>query len=323
MILRFALGAAFLAVALPLSCIRKETAKRTTPVAVINGTTLNATEFSKLLARKMKVFDAMAAKDASNVKRAKEGVLREFIVSTLLQQFARQNNLAVSEEELTAEFDRVRKSYPDDLTFKASLVSQGLTLEEWKSSLAKTLLERKVFDLIAGPPEPSATLEQKALKYYETHKAEFSKPAQVRLLQIVVAKEDEAMRLRDKIKAGASFAEMAKRYGTSPDANKGGEVGYIGKGVVPAFDAAFNLQIGQLSSVVKSNYGFHIMKILDKKNAAILTFSQAKPQILKKLAAQKQQEDFDKWLQGVINSAKIERNDLLLEKIKVHTEGPK
>lgn len=301
-------------------CVHEGSNPRKTPVIIVNGETLSAAEFGKSLAKKLKNFDALAAKDNINIRRAKETVVREFIISALLRQHAKDKNLSVSQNELNEEFDRIRKTYPDDLTFKAALASEGVSIEDWKSHLADSLLEKKVFSLFKDEAS-SRNLEEDAKKYYETHKNEFQKPAQIHLQQIIVPKEDEADRLLRKLRGGGNFAELAKKFSISPDGAKGGDVGYIAKGEVPAFDVAFNLREGQISGVVKSSYGFHIMKVLGKKGAAKLSFPEARPRIMTQLRADQQQDSFKHWLEGAVKSAKIERNDLLIEKVKVHTEG--
>ena len=124
-----------------------------------------------------------------------------------------------------------------------------------------------------------------------------------------------------EVRAGASFSEFAKKFSISPDGAKGGDIGYIRKGAVPVFDAAFNLHEGQMSGVLKSTYGFHIVRVLDRKGAVHLNYEQAKAKIVKQLVGERQQMVFNKWLEKTLKSAKIERNDSILEKIKIHTKG--
>lgn len=302
------------------SCTRFRSAPAELPVLVVNGEKFSAGDFSKQLAKKLKTFDALAAKDPTNIKRTKEMILNEFIIATLLRQQAITKGLSVSDEEFEKEFDRVRKSYPDDLTFKAALAEEGASLADWSAHLRQSLLEKKAFTVI-GPEIKETQLLEEAKEYYSSHKNEFQRPAQVHIKQIVVAKLDDAERIHHSLKTGASFEELAKKYSISPDASNGGDIGFISKGVVPAFDTAFNLRPGQLSGVVKSSYGFHILKLVDKRSAMLLTFDQAKDRILPRLLSKKQQESFNLWLENAIRSAKIERNDVLLNKLTVRTEG--
>ncbi len=301
------------------SCTHNNSNPKNSPVLSVNGHVYSATDFGKALARKLKIYDALAAKDPINIERARESVIQEFIVSALLEEYASAHNIEVSESDLLNELDHIRKTYPDDLTFKAALATEGQSLEEWKEALKKTLLERKVFATLTPPNDQS--LDNEARQFYETHKDDFVRPAQIHLQQIVVTREDDAERIFHKLKFGVSFTSLAQKFSISPDGAQGGDVGWIGKGTMPAFDMAFNVSVGQTSAIVKSSYGFHIMKVLDKRPAGHLTFEQVKPRLIREVAAKKQQAAFNQWLESAIKSAKIERNDTLLEKIRVRTEG--
>lgn len=307
--------------AVTIGCFKKPAQPENVVVVKVNGQSLDAVTFSKQLARRLKRFDSLAAKDPKVITKAKEEIINGFLVSSLLTQLAKENNLSVTPDELNAEFDKIRKGYPDDISFRESLINEGLSLDEWKNSLNDVLLQRKVFSLL-GREGGSVDLNQKAKEFYDSHKSTFQKKPRVKLQQLVVAKEDDAQRLLKKIREGGSFEELAKKYSISPDAHEGGHIGYVVKGTVPAFDAAFNMRIGQTSGVIKSSYGFHILRVLDKKEGSVESYEQVKPKILLQLSEQREQRVFNQWLQKAIQSAKVERNDPVIEKIRVFTEGP-
>lgn len=306
---------------LSFSCVKKQDEVAQKPVISVDGEVLTAEAFSISLAKKLKVFDALGAKDATNLKRAKDNIIREFIVSALLKKFAKAHKVEISDAELEEEILKIRKSYPDDLTFKASLASQNLDFSDWRNQLRSSLLEKKVFSVLH--PTEGANLDAEIRKYYEANKSQFQRPEQIHLQQLVVAKEDDAERLLKRLKAGANFSDLAKRFGISPDAADGGDIGFIGKGVTPAFDQAFKLRSGQLSPVTKSNYGFHIMKVLDRRKPSVGSLENARPRIEKILLEKRQQEAFRKWLEDAVKSSKILQDDLLIERIIVKTKGRK
>jgi peptidyl-prolyl cis-trans isomerase C len=310
----------FLALSTQWGCTKKASPVTSAPILIVNGEPLQAAEFAKALARQLKKFDALAAKDPSIIRKAKEAVTREFVVSTLLRQYATSKELIVTSAEVDREFDRVRKTYPDDFTFKTALATEGLSIEEWRDRLKKSLLEKKVFNIIEGTEDQQKSLEVKAKKFFEDHRLEFVRPPQAHIQQIVVAKEDDAQRLLKKIRDGSSFADLAKRFSISPDGKQGGDIGYVNRGSVPAFDVAFTLKAGQMSGVVRSNYGFHIIQVLDKREQTRQSFEQVRAHIMTQLAAEAQQLAFNKWLEAEIQKAKIERNDSLLDGLKIHTE---
>jgi peptidyl-prolyl cis-trans isomerase C len=304
------------------ACTNKSTDIKSVPVMTINGDAITASRYGNALAKKLKMYDALAAKDPTNIKRARESVIKEFIVSTLLSQYAKAHDLSVGEGELLQQFDQVRKTYPDDLTFKAALATEGTSINEWKAALKQTLIERKAFAYLDPPTALSEKEDEKAAhQLYELNKDAYVRPAQIRVEQIVVPREDDAERLLHKLKTGTAFSSLAQKFSTSPDSSQGGDIGFIAKGVMPAFDSVFNQPVGYVSGIVKSTYGFHIVKVLDKRPAGHLTFEQVKSRLMREAAEKRQQDIFNNWLESAVKSAKIERNDSLLEKVRVRTEG--
>ena len=133
----------FIFILLLNGCFKSNKDLATSTVVEVNEDRLTAREFSQILAKKLKAFDALAAKDVcTNIHRAKEALIRDFIISSRLQQHAKKSKKDVTEEEVTAEFND-QKGLSRRLTFKASLISEGQTIESWKKALASTLLEKK------------------------------------------------------------------------------------------------------------------------------------------------------------------------------------
>ena len=123
------------------------------------------------------------------------------------------------------------------------------------------------------------------------------------------------------VKKGESFEALAKKFSISPDAAEGGDIGFVPKGVIGVFDTVFNYKTGQISPVLKSSYGFHFIKVIDKISATQMNFEQAKKKIYEVISSEKQQAAFTLWLETAIKNAKIEKNEWLINKISVRTEG--
>ncbi|MRR07152.1 MAG: peptidylprolyl isomerase, partial [Deltaproteobacteria bacterium] len=114
--------------------------------------------------------------------------------------------------------------------------------------------------------------------------------------------------LLKRAKAGEDFAVLAKDNSTCPSAAQGGNLGYFGKGqMVPAFEtAAFSLKSGEISEVVETQFGYHIIKVTDKKPAGTVPFAEAKNDIIEYLKTQKIQQDISKYVEKLRKEAKIE-----------------
>ena len=132
----------------------------------------------------------------------------------------------------------------------------------------------------------------------------------MRASHILVDNEIEAKRIYNEINEGMSFEEAAKKYSNCPSKSNGGDLGYFTRGrMVPEFEnAAFGLEIGKVSSPVKSQFGYHLIKVTDKKPAEQKSFDESKNQIANMLLANKQQEVFYKKLEELKDKYEVKVN---------------
>lgn len=131
--------------------------------------------------------------------------------------------------------------------------------------------------------------EAEVKDYYEKNAAMFKSPEEVRASHILVADEEEARKVADEIKAGKDFAEAAKEYSTCPSKERGGDLGFFSRGkMVPEFEeAAFGLEVGEISHLVKTDFGYHIIKVENKKTSGSKPYEEVKGQIEQYLFRQK------------------------------------
>ncbi|MGZ5278578.1 MAG: peptidylprolyl isomerase [Pseudobdellovibrionaceae bacterium] len=290
------------------------------PVVQVNEHQLSAKEFADHLARRLKNFDALSAKDPNNVKRAKEDVIRVFILQTLIEDFAKISDIAIDESELEKEINLFRSSYPDDLSFRRALAEENLSMSNWKEELKQTLISRKVFKKMSerlGQPT-----DEDVRKYYEENKVTFKRKERIYLRQIILDDLSKAQSVRDELKK-RDFIDLAKKYSVAPEAKAGGLVGWIEKGSVDIFDKAFTLPIGGMSQVLESSYGFHIFKVERKTGPGFATLEEVRPEIMQVLIGKKEQAEFASWLDKQIRSSRVLRDNELLSAISVETRGQK
>ena len=160
--------------------------------------------------------------------------------------------------------------------------------------------------------------EMEVASYYERHRKEFDRPAQVRAWQIVVADEEEGKQILELLRDGRSFSEVAAEYSLSPDSQNGGDLGFFGRGEMPPeFDeVVFKLPVNRLSDLVKTEYGYHIFMVEEKRKASRLKKNDAAEEIRTILEVQKKEELYLAWLQEMrakaeiaVNWAQLESND--------------
>jgi peptidyl-prolyl cis-trans isomerase C len=308
----------FLLVLLLGSCKSDQEKTAEQPVLVVNEKTLTVKEFAQRLAQELKAFDALSAKHPQNVNRAKENVTQKFINEALVQTWAAQAHIKITEEELAGEVQKIRAQYPDDIAFRGAFTKEGMSLDEWRNQLRTTLLERAVYkDVIKDTKAPS---EEELQQYYKANKNKFQQEAKIHIRQIVVEKEDDSRRILEELKKGVSFDKLAREFSLSPESRKGGELGWIEKGTLEVFDSVFPLTVGKRSDILKSPYGFHIIEVLGRRPASQLNFDQAKASILQELRASRERETYLEWLKKQLQLAKVLRSDKLIEDVEIHTE---
>lgn len=290
------------------------------PVVQVNDHQLTVKEFSNQLARRLKNFNALAAKDPSNVARAKEDILRVYILQALTEDYAKKNSIKVDDAELEKELNSFRSSYPDDLSFRRVLADENLSVSDWKEELRQTLLYQKVFRIISTKIQNPT--EAEVLRYFEDNKSQFKRQERIYLRQIISDELTKAQSIRDELKK-KDFSDLAKKYSVSPEAKNGGLVGWIEKGSVDIFDKAFSLPIGGMSQVLESPYGFHIFKVERRQPAGYASLTEVKAQITQALLGRKQQAEFSAWLDQQIRASRVLKDQELISAITVETRGQK
>lgn len=287
-------------------------------VLQVNESKMSTKEFSDQLARKLKNFDALGAKDPQNIKRAKNDIIRNFILKTVTTDFAVKEMIVVDPSEVEKEINLFRASYPDDLSFRRVLAEENLSLAEWKEELTYSLLERKVFSKITEKiPAPT---EGEIQKYYEENKQRYRRAERILLRQIISDDLQKAQSIRDELK-GKDFAEVAKKVSVAPEAKSGGLVGWIEKGSVDIFDKAFALPVSSISQVLESTYGFHIFKVEKKMPAGFAEKSEVKKEIIQALMGKKEQGEFASWLDKQVRASRVLKDAAIIDGITVETRG--
>jgi len=185
--------------------------------------------------------------------------------------------------------------------------------EARKEIIIKEFLRKEIEDKVV-------VTDEDAKKYYEANKDKFKDGEKIQVSHILVETEAEANDALAKLQAGADFAALAKEKSKCPSKDKGGDLGPISKGqTVPEFEnAAFALQVGQLSPVVKSQFGYHIIKVTEKQPEKLLSFDEVKEQLKQMLLTDKQKERFD----SIIKDLK-DRNKVVIYKDLLMPPAPK
>ncbi len=298
------------------SCIRQDVHSQK-PVLQVNANVLTAKEFANQLTERLRLGDAISAKDPQHIERAKNSILREFIVESLITDWADQHDLKPTAEAIENELERVRAGYPDDLALRRILTQEKVSPKEWRRFVEKRLLKELVMGKLREELTDPSPEEIKT--YFEAHKNAFQLPRAVRLRQIVTARENDAERILASIKSGTDMAELAKEFSSAPERTEGGLTDWIEEGVLEVFDKAFDMRAGELSAILESPFGYHIYRVVDKRSARSLSLEEARPKIIQALLTDRDQHRYKAWLEGQVRRAQVFKDDKLLESIKVET----
>lgn len=304
------------------SCFSEKKDPSGVVVLKVNHSSMDAKKFAELLSRELKSLTAVAVKDTPIVQTAKEKIINDFLLQVIFRDWAKLNKIKIhkdGEQGWQTAVDRVRKSYPDEISFRKSLSNEGLTYKEWTAKMRFSVLQKLVVKQLHENIEPPSEKEIKA--YFDAHSDDFTVAEAVKIQQIVLRSEAEAKRIQKELKARKPMSELAKKFSITPEAANGGIVGWIERGTSPTFENAFSLAAGRRSDIVHSPYGYHIMMVLKKRRSRSLRFKEAKEQIKNILIEKREQAVYTAWLEEQLKKARVYKNIEAINAIKVKTKG--
>ncbi|WP_245989591.1 peptidylprolyl isomerase [Ureibacillus thermophilus] len=231
-------------------------------------------------------------------------VLNNLIANKIVELEAKKQKVSVTKDEIEAEYKDYVDQYGGEESFKQLLSSYNMDVEDVKKDIKNYLLTKKVM-------EDYVDIKDDELKsYFEENKDSYNQAEQVEASHILVDDEKTAKEVIKKLNDGEDFAKLAKEYSTDTGTkDKGGYLGYFGRGeMVEAFEnAAFSMKVGSISrEPVKTDFGYHIIKVTDKKEVKEAKFEDVKDKVYQDLLEQKVNEQYTKWLSEKMDEYKIE-----------------
>ena len=274
-------------------------------VATVNKEVITREEFQNELKwskRKYRV-DKNDTLDADKNVWLKTNILNELIQESLLRQEAVRQDVKVSSGEFEKYLDQAKEGYKEN-TFQRALDIEEISRSQWENKLKTHLLIKKLIEEVIN--RKIEIKDEQLSDYFKQHMEEFQKGAQVRTLHIMVETEDEARRISKLIRKGKSFSELAKQHSTSPEGKTGGDMGYYEAGQMPKwFDDVFKLKVNKVSDIIRTPFGVHIFKVVDKKPERKMSFEESKKKIHTTLLHEAQEQAFHKWVEEIKNKSEI------------------
>lgn len=303
-----------LCISLPLPVFSNEL-KESKVVATVNGSAITHAdlnmEINRLLPQELYHRNVTPEKQAEIEKKALENLIN----AKLLSIEAKRQGLKINNSEFKKRVDAIKSSFQTKKAFENALKKSGLTTTVFEEKMREGMMVERLLE-----KEVKVSLADKDLEdYYNKNREKFKEPESVRLRYIYVrinlseldgrkkAKE-RAKEAYSKIMAGSDFAKIAETYSNDMSRIKGGDVGFVHRGTMlqDIEEVAFSLKVGQVSEILETDIGYHIIKVEEKRASRYVPFKEIKDKLMKELTESMQKERLEGLIKRLRENAKIE-----------------
>jgi peptidyl-prolyl cis-trans isomerase C len=285
-------------------------------LARVNGEAVTKADFDRLIKNmELRANQPVPAERRDEVYRK---ALDQLVTYTVLSQETRARKVAVTDAEVDSGIQQMRAQFPTEEAFKKALEGRAMTVDKLKADTRIDISINKMVEAeVSAQPPPS---DAEVRDFYDKNPDKFKQDESIRASHILFRVDenadaatkkkamDDAQGVLKQARAGTDFAELAKKHSADSSAQQGGDLNFFTKGqMVPAFDqAAFALKTGEISDIVTTQFGYHIIKVTDRKAAATVPFEQVSGRIKEYLTEQQKQQKADAFIQSLKQKAKIE-----------------
>jgi peptidyl-prolyl cis-trans isomerase C len=285
--------------------------------AKVNGTPITTVELNRTFLAHVQVPYSMV-QDDPRAKQLLHQILDNLIDRELLLQEAKSSKATVAPQEIDAELQKVIERFPSKEAFEQAVSSQNFTLEAVKRDIQDQILrqqvvKKEILDKVNVNPDQFQP-------FYETNKNKYVEEEQVHARHILMkvpqdtsAADEEKLKKKandvlKRVKKGEDFAALAKQFSEDGSRESGGDLGFFARGrmVGPFEEAAFALKPGQISDLVRTQFGYHIIKVEERKPGRSLSYEEAKEQVKEDVTREKTFSRYQEYMASLRNKASIE-----------------
>ena len=299
-----------------------EPADETGLVAMVNADPISTSQVDRELSGyQQKLIRAGKALTPESMVKLRENVVESLIDRSLLYQESVREGIAVSDEEVQEQWSQLRQRFTSEEAYQLALKRMQMDENQMRDEIRRANAIRKLIDKFFGN---TATIsDEEALAFYKSRQHEFVRPEEVQARHILLrpdpkggeeAKQEAVKKLqelRKNIVEGKDFAELARSHSQCPSAEKGGDLGFFSreKMAKPFSDAAFALQPGELSDVVETQFGYHLIKLEERRPEGVIPFEEVRDGVVNYLSRQAVKEAVKSHLKQLRQEAQIKRFD--------------
>jgi len=288
-------------------------------VAKVNGKAITEDQLTKETQRLAAAMGGQG--DPQQMAAIRKQAIEVMINRMLLERAIADEKVKVPRDQVVARMEEMKKSFPSEQAFNERLAGMGVSLQDFDREIETGLAFEALFARHGGNPAPPSEAEMKS--FYDSNLQSFKQPEQVTASHILVAlgkddtdaqkaeKRAKAAKIRGELLAGADFAQEATQYSDCPSKQQGGNLGTFSKDkMVPEFaNAAFALKVGELSDIVETPFGYHIIKVTAHEQPRDVPYEESKADIAAYLVDQGKQAAINSYIQSLRSGAKIEYAD--------------
>jgi parvulin-like peptidyl-prolyl isomerase len=298
----------FLTLLLVSGCSTKTETSGEDRIAIrVDNRVLTLAQFNEYFEAINTGFDREDDQDGIAIRQARLRFLLQLVEEMIILRRADELHLEISPQELDEAVLDFKKDYPET-AFEDLLFKQAVPFEAWKERLKRRLLVEKVIrkELLN---EDSATPEE-IKDYYDKHREEWSHGEEVRAHHILVPSEGLAKKVLERLQNGHDFATLSRLHSLAPEALDGGDMGYVARGQLPSSleEPLFDLEPGDVSSVIQTPYGFHIFCVVEKRETRVPNIEACIERIRQGMQKERMEAAYGPWLAKLRSRCDIEIN---------------
>ena len=253
----------------------------------------------------------------ADLATVKKQLLENLIEAEMLYQQSQKEGVKVEDQSINEQIEKIKKRFPDEAAYKKALEGMEMSEKEIRSQIQRGLAINQLLD--TNVRQKITVTAEESNNFYKSNPNLFKQPEQVKASHILIkvapdAEEAQKKQARKKIedvqkkvRQGEDFGSLAKANSEGPTAQRSGDLGYFSRGqmVKPFEDAAFALKVGEVSEIVETQFGYHLIKVTDKKPARTIPYKEIQPMLDQHLKNEKEKTEIKGYIENLKKSATI------------------
>jgi peptidyl-prolyl cis-trans isomerase C len=289
-------------------------------VATVNGTAITRADFDREVKLAQRRFASRGrSPEDSELLALKQKILENLINRELLYQECQNKAIKVEKTTINEQYELLKKRFPHETDFNEALRKLDFSEAGMKAQIERDLA---IQQLITEKIVQKVTITDKESKaYYDSHPQAFRRPEQVHASHILISVDrnaDQAQKaaarkkiedIQKKLNKGEDFAALAREFSQCPSGSRGGDLGYVGRRqlVKPVEEVAFALPPGQVSDIVESPFGYHLITVAEKRPETLMGYEEIKVKLQEYLKQQRVEKQVNLYIEELKGKANVER----------------